>query len=284
MSAPVLLLALAMASTVAANEEGMPPEASDPPLQISANTEGPVGYFSPVYIRAQIRSTGAIDPECVRLVARSSIGNVFTGDPNSSCSTHPTAPPVCEMLGSGGQQGVIDVSCQMQLKNSMLKTLTSANMLLGPQRENAQLVVTLATGNNDPGKTIVTDVTISLEPPKVAVAYGGFFGAFLLGLFLLLRERVLRIPPAELPALEWKAIATYSRNGLNALIRLFQQAFTGGIVALVIILIARASEGVQPPISVSVQDFWGGTLIGLFSVPLSDWLFSVLKTVPANGQ
>lgn len=78
----------------------------------------------------------------------------------------------------------------------------------GRQRQNALLVVNLATGDDTPPRIITTDVAIDLNPPKVAVAYGGFFGAFLLGLFLLLRERVQRNPPTKLPDANWKAVST----------------------------------------------------------------------------
>lgn len=279
MSSYALLFSLLLSNTVPVIEDTAAAQ-KEVPVQVSARIDGPVGYFSPVYIQAQIRSTDGVDAECIRLVARSSIGEIFRGDSDAACDGEQTQWQACKILGPAGQQGVIDVSCQMDPKLSLIETLTSARMLLGPQRQNALLVVNLATGDDTPPRIITTDVAIDLNPPKVAVAYGGFFGAFLLGLFLLLRERVQRNPPTKLPDANWKAVSTYVWNGTNAVIRLLQQAFTGGTVALVIILIARASEGVQPPISVTVQDFWGGTLIGLFSVPLSDWLFNTLKSVP----
>ncbi|MCB1599471.1 MAG: hypothetical protein KDI60_07110 [Xanthomonadales bacterium] len=103
-------------------------------------------------------------------MARSSIGNIFAGDADASCSADSDNVSACEILGGGKQPGVVDTSCQIGLKHSIWATLASPNMLLGPQRENAQLVVTLATGGADPGNTIVIDVAKDREPPKVAVA------------------------------------------------------------------------------------------------------------------
>lgn len=74
------------------------------------------------------------------------------------------------------------------------------------------------------------------------------------------RNRLLReLPPAALNllALSWTVV---------------RQAAVGGLTALVLIVVAKGTEGMQPPISIRIQDFWGGLMIGILSAPLAKWL------------
>jgi len=46
----------------------------------------------------------------------------------------------------------------------------------------------------------------------------------------------------------------------------------GGLCAIILILVAGISEGGQPPIAISIEDFWGGVIVGLFSLPIATWI------------
>ena len=36
--------------------------------------------------------------------------------------------------------------------------------------------------------------------------------------------------------------------------------------------LAQSTDGMDPPISIRIQDFWGGVVVGLLSIPLSRWI------------
>ena len=48
-------------------------------------------------------------------------------------------------------------------------------------------------------------------------------------------------------------------------------------MAIVALLLGKTTQGVGSPVSLSVEDFAGGVLIGLFSYPLASWISSTLK-------
>jgi len=57
--------------------------------------------------------------------------------------------------------------------------------------------------------------------------------------------------------------------GLPAAARFF---LIGSVSATAFILIAQNMSSLDAPVSIDVRDFWGGVLVGLFSLPLARWL------------
>lgn len=45
----------------------------------------------------------------------------------------------------------------------------------------------------------------------------------------------------------------------------------GGVIAVILLLVAENTK-LSLPISIQVSGFVGGVLVGLFSIPLGDWL------------
>jgi len=96
-----------------------------------------------------------------------------------------------------------------------------------------------------------------------SVFIGGVAGAMLLALFVL-AERVLKNPDVR---------ERWVRNLLVTML----MGLRGGVLAVIALLIGKTTQGVGSPVSLSVTDFTGGVLIGLFSYPLASWISSTLK-------
>lgn len=104
---------------------------------------------------------------------------------------------------------------------------------------------------------------VSVRSPEWTIFAGGVIGAMLLAIFVA-AERILKNPTerAQWPQTLWVTLVM----GLR-----------GGLMAIVALLLGKTTQGVGSPVSLSVEDFAGGVLIGLFSYPLASWISSTLR-------
>lgn len=104
---------------------------------------------------------------------------------------------------------------------------------------------------------------ISVKSPEWTIFVGGVIGAMLLAIFVA-AERILKNPAEreQWPQTLWVT---------------FVMGLRGGLMAIVALLLGKTTQGVGSPVSLSVEDFAGGVLIGLFSYPLASWISSTLK-------
>ncbi|HRP20185.1 MAG TPA: hypothetical protein PK925_06115 [Alicycliphilus sp.] len=104
---------------------------------------------------------------------------------------------------------------------------------------------------------------ISVKSPEWTIFVGGVIGAMLLAIFVA-AERILKNPAEreQWPQTLWVTLVM----GLR-----------GGLMAIVALLLGKTTQGAGSPVSLSVEDFAGGVLIGLFSYPLASWISSTLK-------
>lgn len=105
--------------------------------------------------------------------------------------------------------------------------------------------------------------TFMMKAPEISIFIGGFFGALMLALFVLV-ERILRNPEAR---------QAWVRTALVTLV----MGLRGGLMAIIALLISKTTQSVGSPVSLTVADFSGGILVGLFSYPLATWISSTLK-------
>jgi hypothetical protein len=136
----------------------------------------------------------------------------------------------------------------------------------------------------------VEEIPVTFKAPLDAVFVGGLVGAFLLAMFIAVKDRA----HAPVPMLEistWvqvrsvvKGLVLWVIQVVPRLWRLLLQTVTGGICALILILLAQGTEGMNPPIAIKIQDFWGGVVVGLFSIPLSRWLWTKLQDAPGGSS
>lgn len=104
---------------------------------------------------------------------------------------------------------------------------------------------------------------VTVKAVDYSVFIGGVAGAMLLALFVL-AERVLKNPEVR-------------RHWVQNLFVTLVMGLRGGAIAVIALLLGKTTQGVGSPVSLSVTDFTGGVLIGLFSYPLASWISSTLK-------
>lgn len=140
--------------------------------------------------------------------------------------------------------------------------------------QDYEILVVLRWTNNTI-ETIRYPVHMSSSP--MAVVVGGIVGALLLAMFTHIYEFVNRprIFAAD-SSNPWRA----ARDRIVPTLFRFWKALTGtvastlmgGILAILIIALTRATSSVALPIAIKVDDFLGGLLVGMFSHILAPWL------------
>lgn len=104
---------------------------------------------------------------------------------------------------------------------------------------------------------------ISVKAVEASIFVGGVAGAILLALFVL-AERILKNPEVR---------ESWLKNLMVALL----MGLRGGVMAVIALLVGRTTQGAGSPVVLTVTDFAGGMLVGLFSYPLATWISSTLK-------
>ncbi len=105
---------------------------------------------------------------------------------------------------------------------------------------------------------------VTVKANEVSIFLGGIFGALLLGLFVWAQQLVT----------EQAARDNWGKHlGYTALV-----SVRGGVMAIIALLIGKTTQGTGSPVSLTVIDFAGGVMIGIFSYPLASWMASTLKT------
>lgn len=104
---------------------------------------------------------------------------------------------------------------------------------------------------------------VTVKAGEGSIFVGGVFGAMLLALFVL-AERLLKNPDVR---------ENWVRNVFVTLL----MGLRGGLLAVIALLLGKTTQGIGSPVMLTVVDFSGGVLIGLFSYPLASWISSTLK-------
>lgn len=105
--------------------------------------------------------------------------------------------------------------------------------------------------------------TVNVKASEASIFVGGFSGALLLAFFVWVQKLI-----AEPGARQY-----WGRNlGYTLLL-----GIRGAIMAVIALLIGRTTQGAGSPVALTVVDFTGGLLIGIFSYPLASWMADTLK-------
>jgi hypothetical protein len=118
---------------------------------------------------------------------------------------------------------------------------------------------------------------IAIVPPLVAVFYGGMVGALMLALFRGLAPFHGALPTHvnSTPLSRRKLLEGLYRKAslvLRFVLVTFAWLVLGGVSAIMIIIVTKASTGELSPIKIEINDFIGGVLVGLLSFPVVTWL------------
>lgn len=167
-----------------------------------------------------------------------------------------TCIPPGEPLLSSGQS--IEPSCRFEMNDdTSLDFISLQNKLLSAE---IRLSVTAKFAGHE--EEFHYYPSINVKAPESSIFIGGLLGALLLAGFVLV-ETMLRNPMRQ----EW---------GKN-LVRTTLLGLRGGIMAMIALIIGKATQSTGSPISMTVTDFNGGIVVGLFSYPLAAWISSTLK-------
>ena len=157
-----------------------------------------------------------------------------------------------------------------------------ATWLLAPGAQRV-LVEIPAVGDAAEAIPYYEEVSITFRAPLAAIFMGGLAGALLLALFTAVKERA-SAPVVPLVVDDWDSFVGAARQFAGWLLsllpriwKLILQTVMGGICAIILILLAQSTEGLNPPISIKIQDFWGGIVVGLFSIPMSRWIWTQVQ-------
>lgn len=115
-------------------------------------------------------------------------------------------------------------------------------------------------------------VMLPVGVPYYSVFLGGIFGAVLLVAVLsasrAIRQRHKSTDVAtDLPEVNLRQAVLF--------------AIRGGLVSVCVIFISKAVSGPTIPVSIDIRDFYGGVIVGLFSIPISEWIVGVLIKGPS---
>lgn len=168
-------------------------------------------------------------------------------------------------------------SCEIDAIRTGWRRWVTWNIFMSPGRQKIDIEIAISEGAQETS-TYFEAVEIEFISAKPTIILGGFFGAFLLSIFMALSTP---IPPDQIsPVGGWRELWIRATGPLPHNImawareswRVLRHSLLGGACALVLIVTAQSTEGFSPPISVRIQDFWGGVVVGLLSVPLAKWL------------
>lgn len=103
-------------------------------------------------------------------------------------------------------------------------------------------------------------VTIQLKPPLSSLLWGGALGALLSSGFIVLygglRNTIVSI-----------------KKCVQQIVLLFVM---GALVSLIALLLIYRIQDLQLPVAVSINDFYGSVVLGLFSAKAGEWLYDLL--------
>lgn len=110
-----------------------------------------------------------------------------------------------------------------------------------------------------------TEVTkITLEPALSSLIWGGVLGAILLAVFVSV-YRYVRPFPQNQPSV---------RKSIKEAVVI---ASGGAISAVIALLLLQRLKGLELPVNITITDFYGGLVLGLFSYKIGDWLYGQLS-------
>jgi len=142
-----------------------------------------------------------------------------------------------------------------------------------------------AAARDAPARIVKEERAIEFRPGLISPLSGVVAGALLIALFIAVRREGTKLNDALLKG-QVKAIGSALRSFVWTL---FTTAFSGLVSGLILVIVLNQTDTQQLPVTVSINDFWGGAFLGLLSYKLADWLdekfFSkVAKNPPGTQQ
>ena len=154
-----------------------------------------------------------------------------------------------------------------RVKMPLWESLLNAETLLfvpGKYRLRAEVVLEGSAGMEKGFRSLYSLTEIILEPPLSAALRGGVIGALLLALF---------VPAYRILCSQDNEEKTISHSLSNLIGQFFIYSISGSIVSITTILFIHRMGSANLPISVEINDYLGGIIIGLLSYVFGDALY-----------
>lgn len=259
--------AAAGSSTVTVVHPG-PPERK---LEVGVTPDGRAVFGESVFFIVSVRNAGT-SPVTLRQVALKPVG----------------------LLGNVYSQ----FDCKAKFGNRLLAATQTVSVVCELKAGRVPLVVFL---NREGQYRLVADVMIAalddpipssplsvkLDMPEIAVVYGALVGSILLVMFSTAYSYLRSLPevPSDMSALKSQVTSFLLRFPIRlvlAMVEMTLRTVQGAVVAIILIVMTRTTTDIGAPIAVRVDDFWGGLVVGIFSVPLANWLADKLALATAT--
>jgi len=154
-----------------------------------------------------------------------------------------------------------------RVKMSIFESIAdSETLLFVPGEYRLRAVVVLKESGNDKGVRNLYSVSeITLEPPLSAALRGGVIGALLLSLF---------VPAYRALHKRKRKMQAGNNEPTNIVGQFFIYFISGSVVSVTAILFIHRMGSANLPISITVNDYLGGIIVGLFSYVFGDALYN----------
>lgn len=148
------------------------------------------------------------------------------------------------------------------------------------RRDNYDLkafyIYQLAGDNLDVTREVRIEVPVELRPSLIAPLSGVLVGTMLIAVFIAIRAAKKEW---EKPAVRGKArLRDISLGFAWTAVRV---TVVGVISGMILVVVLNQTDTAQLPVTVTINDFWGGAFLGLLAYKLADWLeekFFVIAT------
>lgn len=251
--------------------------------RIQLDTRAPVTYGDDAVISVWVSPTEGFDLNEVRLHPKGVLTSLYAVDETTEDGMVPGVP--CRTSVQRGRIGIPFVAtCRMTSIGSGLQRVFNWKAVpLAGGLQQFEVEVVLADGIDDEARYYEFG-SLEFASPLFSVVLGGILGAGLWALFLPVSTPLPTIPTAATDG--WRVMARrVAKAAPQIALRwtafaasVIRSAVLGGATALVLIILARTTEGMDTPIALEVNDLWGGLLVGIFSAPLSKWIRKKVET------
>jgi hypothetical protein len=238
-----------------------------------------LAFGDPILLSIRVTPTTDVTFGDFELVPQGSLQLVY-GPPTTS---EGGIGPTCELNGPSSvtSGATIMATCVLVARDGRRFWRPSA-WFIPPGRQQISVKIPVL-GDQAQGINFSHEISAAFRAPLDAIFIGGLTGAFLLAVFAAVKERA-STGPAAVEIQNLSSLASLIQRFASWLLGLIPRFWTmlmqtvmGGICALILILLAQSTEGISPPISIRIQDFWGGVVVGLFSIPLSRWIWEQVR-------
>lgn len=243
--------------------------------KIVVDTHSPVTYGDDVVISVWISPLSGFDLKDIRLHPKGALTELYRST-DLDADDKPIPGRACRISVQNAHAGTpLVATCRLTGAATGLRRAFNWNaVLLSSESQQFEIEVIVREGARDTA-TYYEFGTIEFVSPMLSVIVGGLLGAALWSLFLPISGP--RLPTPDVPVNNWMALGrgiwaalphTLQRMWLF-LMSVLRNTALGGVTALVLIILAKTTQGLETPIALQVQDLWGGLLVGIFSTPLS---------------